>query len=237
MLYQIKNGTVSVGAKTILSHVDFEIKGNEKIAIVGKNGVGKTTLLRLIAGELSLDLDDKRMEPGIWKSRALTIGMLRQSPEQDLKKTVEELLLESCQTDDLYSKERYLYEMEYDRLFTGFGFQKEEKHKKFEEFSGGEQTKIALIRLFLMKPDILLLDEPTNHLDIQTTEWLEDYIREYEHAIVFVSHDRFFLDQVTDVVYELQNQSLKRYPGNYTNYRQQKQKDIAAAKKAYENQK
>ena len=237
MLYQIKNGTVSVGAKTILSHVDFEIKGNEKIAIVGKNGVGKTTLLRLIAGELSLDLDDKRMEPGIWKSRALTIGMLRQSPEQDLKKTVEELLLESCQTDDLYSKERYLYEMEYDRLFTGFGFKKEEKHKKFEEFSGGEQTKIALIRLFLMKPDILLLDEPTNHLDIQTTEWLEDYIREYEHAIVFVSHDRFFLDQVTDVVYELQNQSLKRYPGNYTNYRQQKQKDVAAAKKAYENQK
>ena len=237
MLYQIKNGTVSVGAKTILSHVDFEIKGNEKIAIVGKNGVGKTTLLRLIAGELSLDLDDKRMEPGIWKSRALTIGMLRQSPEQDLKKTVEELLLESCQTDDLYSKERYLYEMEYDRLFTGFGFKKEEKHKKFEEFSGGEQTKIALIRLFLMKPDILLLDEPTNHLDIQTTEWLEDYIREYEHAIVFVSHDRFFLDQVTDVVYELQNQSLKRYPGNYTNYRQQKQKDVVAAKKAYENQK
>ena len=236
MLYQIKNGTVSVGAKTILSHVNFEIKGNEKIAVVGKNGVGKTTLLKLIAGELSLDQDDKRQEPGIWKSRVLTVGMLRQSAEQDFDKTVEELLLESCPTDDLYSKERYLYEMEYDRLFTGFGFQKEEKHKKFEEFSGGEQTKIALIRLFLMKPDILLLDEPTNHLDIQTTEWLEEYIREYEHAIVFVSHDRFFLDQVTDVVYELEDRSLRRYPGNYTQYREQKQKDIAAAKKAYERQ-
>ena len=236
MLYQIKNGTVSVGAKTILSHVNFEIKGNEKIAVVGKNGAGKTTLLKLIAGELSLDQDDKRQEPGIWKSRVLTVGMLRQSAEQDFDKTVEELLLESCPTDDLYSKERYLYEMEYDRLFTGFGFQKEEKHKKFEEFSGGEQTKIALIRLFLMKPDILLLDEPTNHLDIQTTEWLEEYIREYEHAIVFVSHDRFFLDQVTDVVYELEDRSLRRYPGNYTQYREQKQKDIAAAKKAYERQ-
>ena len=236
MLYQIKNGTVSVGAKTILSHVNFEIKGNEKIAVVGKNGVGKTTLLKLIAGELSLDQDDKRQEPGIWKSRVLTVGMLRQSAEQDFQKTVEELLLESCPEDDLYSKERYLYEMEYDRLFTGFGFQKEEKHKKFEEFSGGEQTKIALIRLFLMKPDILLLDEPTNHLDIQTTEWLEEYIREYEHAIVFVSHDRFFLDQVTDVVYELEDRSLRRYPGNYTQYREQKQKDIAAAKKAYERQ-
>ena len=236
MLYQIKNGTVSVGAKTILSHVNFEIKGNEKIAVVGKNGAGKTTLLKLIAGELSLDQDDKRQEPGIWKSRVLTVGMLRQSAEQDFQKTVEELLLESCPEDDLYSKERYLYEMEYDRLFTGFGFQKEEKHKKFEEFSGGEQTKIALIRLFLIKPDILLLDEPTNHLDIQTTEWLEEYIREYEHAIVFVSHDRFFLDQVTDVVYELEDRSLKRYPGNYTQYRDQKQKDIAAAKKAYERQ-
>ena len=236
MLYQIKNGTVSVGAKTILSHVNFEIKGNEKIAVVGKNGVGKTTLLKLIAGELSLDRDDKRQEPGIWKSRVLTVGILRQSAEQDFQKTVEELLLESCPTDDLYSKERYLYEMEYDRLFTGFGFLKEEKHKKFEEFSGGEQTKIALIRLFLMKPDILLLDEPTNHLDIQTTEWLEEYIREYEHAIVFVSHDRFFLDQVTDVVYELEDRSLRRYPGNYTQYREQKQKDIAAAKKAYERQ-
>lgn len=236
MLYQIKNGTVSVGAKTILSHVNFEIKGNEKIAVVGKNGVGKTTLLKLIAGELSLDRDDKRQEPGIWKSRVLTVGMLRQSAEQNFQKTVEELLLESCPTDDLYSKERYLYEMEYDRLFTGFGFLKEEKHKKFEEFSGGEQTKIALIRLFLMKPDILLLDEPTNHLDIQTTEWLEEYIREYEHAIVFVSHDRFFLDQVTDVVYELEDRSLRRYPGNYTQYREQKQKDIAAAKKAYERQ-
>ena len=236
MIYQIKNGTVSVGAKTILSHVNFEIKGNEKIAVVGKNGAGKTTLLKLIAGELSLDQDDKRQEPGIWKSRVLTVGMLRQSAEQDFQKTVEELLLESCPEDDLYSKERYLYEMEYDRLFTGFGFQKEEKHKKFEEFSGGEQTKIALLRLFLMKPDILLLDEPTNHLDIQTTEWLEEYIREYEHAIVFVSHDRFFLDQVTDVVYELEDRSLKRYPGNYTQYRDQKQKDIAAAKKAYERQ-
>ena len=236
MLYQIKNGTVSVGAKTILSHVDFEIKGKEKIAVVGKNGVGKTTLLRLIAGELTLDRDDKRMEPGIWKSRTLTVGMLRQSGEQDFDRTVEELLLESCAMEDLYSKERYRYEMEYDRLFTGFGFQKEEKHKKLKEFSGGEQTKIALIRLFLMKPDILLLDEPTNHLDIQTTEWLEKYIGEYEHAIVLVSHDRFFLDQVTDVVYELKDQSLKRYPGNYTRYREQKQKETAAAKKAYERQ-
>ena len=126
--------------------------------------------------------------------------------------------------------------MEYDRLFTGFGFDKSEKSRRLSSFSGGEQTKISLIRLLLLKPDILLLDEPTNHLDIQTIEWLEGYLREYEHAVVLVSHDRFFLDQVVDVVYELQNGKLKRYPGNYTHYREQKQKDIAATKKAYERQ-
>lgn len=236
MLYQITNGTISVGDRQILSHIDFEIKGKEKIAVVGRNGAGKTTLLRLIAGEVDLDRDDKRMQPGIRTSRKLTIGMLRQASTLDLDKTVEEILLESCPAGDRFSKERYFYEMEYDRLFTGFGLDKKEKQRKLSSFSGGEQTKISLIRLLLAKPDILLLDEPTNHLDIPTVEWLEQYMRTYEKAVVFVSHDRFFLDQVVDVVYELQNGKLKRYPGNYTNYRQQKLKDLAIAKKAYESQ-
>lgn len=236
MLYQITNGTVSVGERQILSHIDFEIKGKEKIAVVGRNGAGKTTLLRLIAGEIDLDRDDKRMQPGIVASRKLTVAMLRQAYNLDLDKTVEEILLESCPAGDRFSKERYFYEMEYDRLFTGFGFEKKEKQRKLSSFSGGEQTKISLIRLLLAKPDILLLDEPTNHLDIPTVEWLEQYMKSYEKAVVFVSHDRFFLDQVVDVVYELQNGKLKRYPGNYTNYRQQKQKDSAIARKAYESQ-
>lgn len=236
MLYQITNGTISVGDRQILSHIDFEIKGKEKIAVVGRNGAGKTTLLRLIAGEVDLDRDDKRMQPGIRASRKLTIGMLRQASTLDLDKTVEEILLESCPAGDRFSKDRYFYEMEYDRLFTGFGLDKKEKQRKLSSFSGGEQTKISLIRLLLAKPDILLLDEPTNHLDIPTVEWLEQYMRTYEKAVVFVSHDRFFLDQVVDVVYELQNGKLKRYPGNYTNYRQQKLKDLAIAKKAYESQ-
>lgn len=236
MLYQITNGTISVGDRQILSHIDFEIKGKEKIAVVGRNGAGKTTLLRLIAGEVDLERDDKRMQPGIQTSRKLTIGMLRQASTLDLDKTVEEILLESCPASDRFSKDRYFYEMEYDRLFTGFGLDKKEKQRKLSSFSGGEQTKISLIRLLLAKPDILLLDEPTNHLDIPTVEWLEQYMRTYEKAVVFVSHDRFFLDQVVDVVYELQNGKLKRYPGNYTNYRQQKLKDLAIAKKAYESQ-
>lgn len=236
MLYQILNGTVSVGGNTILDRIDFEIREKEKIAIVGANGTGKTTLLRLISGELELDRDDKRNTPGVKTSRNVTIGMLRQSNTADASKTIEEILLEGCPERDSFSKERFAYEMEYDRLFTGFGFEKSDKKKLFREFSGGEQTKIGLIRLLLEKPDILLLDEPTNHLDIETVEWLEDYMKIYPNAVVFVSHDRFFLDQVVTAVYELDRKKLRRYPGNYTQYRQQKAKDIKQQTKAYERQ-
>lgn len=236
MLYQIMNGTVSVGGQTILSHISFEVKGKEKIAIVGANGAGKTTLLRLIAGELETDRDDKNQDPAVRMSRNLTIGMLRQSNHLDGEKTVEDLLLESCPVADLYSRERFLYEMEYDRIFTGMGFALEDKRKRLKDFSGGEQTKISLIRLLLQKPDLLLLDEPTNHLDIQTVEWLEGYLKEYENAVVFVSHDRFFLDQVVEVVYELENQTLTRYAGNYTQYREQKRKNYELQLKKYQAQ-
>ena len=236
MLYQILNGTVSVGGNTILDHIDFEIREKEKIAIVGANGTGKTTLLRLISGELELDRDDKRNTPGVKTSRNVTVGMLRQSNTADASKTIEEILLEGCPERDSFSKERFAYEMEYDRLFTGFGFEKSDKKKLFREFSGGEQTKIGLIRLLLEKPDILLLDEPTNHLDIETVEWLEDYMKIYPNAVVFVSHDRFFLDQVATAVYELDRRKLRRYAGNYTQYRQQKAKDIKQQTKAYERQ-
>ena len=236
MLYQILNGTVSVGGNTILDHIDFEIREKEKIAIVGANGTGKTTLLRLISGELELDRDVKRNTPGVKTSRNVTVGMLRQSNTADASKTIEEILLEGCPERDSFSKERFAYEMEYDRLFTGFGFEKSDKKKLFREFSGGEQTKIGLIRLLLEKPDILLLDEPTNHLDIETVEWLEDYMKIYPNAVVFVSHDRFFLDQVVTAVYELDRRKLRRYAGNYTQYRQQKAKDIKQQTKAYERQ-
>ena len=250
MLYQIKDGTVSVGGQTILSHVDFYIKEKEKIAVVGKDGAGKTTLLRLLAGELQLDRDDRRgmssgahgketackNSLGIVTSRNITIGMLRQVDSSNQDKTIEEILLESCPDRDTYSKERFDYEMEYDRLFTGFGFEKEEKSRTLGSFSGGEQTKISLIKLLLEKPDLLLLDEPTNHLDMKTVEWLEDYLINYPKAVVIVSHDRAFLDAVATGVYELENGSLHRYAGNYTQYRQQKLKNLQIQRKAYERQ-
>lgn len=250
MLYQIKDGTVSAGGQTILSHVDFYIKEKEKIAVVGKNGAGKTTLLRLLAGEMQLDRDDHRgmssrahgketackNSLGIVTSRNITIGMLRQVDSSNQDKTIEEILLESCPDRDTYSKERFDYEMEYDRLFTGFGFEKSDKTRLFRSFSGGEQTKISLIKLLLKKPDLLLLDEPTNHLDMKTVEWLEDYLINYPKAVVIVSHDRAFLDAVATGVYELENGSLHRYAGNYTQYRQQKLKNLQIQRKAYERQ-
>lgn len=236
MLYQIKDGTVSAGGALILSHIDFEIRGNEKIAVVGSNGAGKTTLLRLIAGELDLDRDDKRSGPGIASARKLMVGYLKQQAFTEKDRTVEEELLKSCPYVDTYSMERFAYEREYDILFTGFGFSKEDKKRKLSVFSGGEQTKIALIGLLLQKPDVLLLDEPTNHLDVQTIEWLEQYMQQYEKSVVMVSHDRFFLDQTVTVVYELSGKKLTRYPGNYTHYREEKKKAIRLRTKAYERQ-
>lgn len=262
MLYQIKDGTVSAGGQTILSHIDFYIKEKEKLAVVGKNGAGKTTLLRLLAGELTLDRDDRRgnggqrsenkaktagennkgrknnsrNSAGITTSRNITIGMLRQADKSDQDKTIEEILLESCPDKDTFSKERFDYEMEYDRLFTGFGFEKEQKSRTLGSFSGGEQTKISLIKLLLEKPDLLLLDEPTNHLDMKTVEWLEDYLISYPKAVIIVSHDRAFLDAVATGVYELENGALHRYAGNYTQYRQQKLKNLQIQRKAYERQ-
>lgn len=237
MLYQITDGTVSVGGHVILSHVDFEIKGNEKIALVGRNGAGKTTLLKLIAGELSLDRDDRRQGAGVTPSRRLTVGMLKQQAFSDREQTVEKILLAACPFRDTFARERFEYEQEYDRIFTGFGFARADKQKKIGDFSGGEQTKIALIRLLLEKPDILLLDEPTNHLDIATIQWLEQYLKWYEHAVVLVSHDRFFLDQVAEAVVEVSDGKLTRYAGNYSEYRTEKRKRIERQQKAWERRK
>jgi len=213
MLYQIMDGTVSLGGTLVLSHIDFEIKGNEKIAITGINGAGKTTLLRLIAGKLELDRDDKRQGAGVFYSRKLTIGMLGQKALEDLSRTVEEELLEVW--NDEYETERFVYETEYDKLFTGFGFKREEKKKKLSEFSGGEQTKIALIRLLLEKPDILLLDEPTNHLDLNAIEWLEEFLINFDNTVIVVSHDRYFLNKVCTHIADIDYGKIQLYAGNY----------------------
>ena len=236
MRYQIENGTVSLGGKTILDHIDFSVKGREKVALVGRNGAGKTTLLRLISGELSLDRDDKNFGKGIKTDRELSIGFLHQQSFQDVEKTVEQEIISLINEEDIFSRERYYFEKEYDRIFTGFGFQKEDKKKKIKQFSGGEQTKLALIKLLLSKPDILLLDEPTNHLDIASVEWLEEYLASYEKVVIMVSHDRFFVDRTTEIIYELADGKLTRYVGNYTEYKRQKEKQREVQQKKYDAQ-
>lgn len=222
MLYRINNATVSLGGEEILSHIDFEIHGTEKIAITGRNGVGKTTLLKFIAGELDADRDDRRVGTAVSFAHSVTIAMQSQTNDAYADISVRDLCVGGS-------------EWEFERIFTGMGFAKEDAARKISSFSGGEQTKIALIRLLMLQPDILLLDEPTNHLDMRAVEWLEEYLRNYRKAVVFVSHDRFFMDRVADVVYELSDKKLTRYAGNYTAYRSQRRRLIEQQEKAWES--
>lgn len=253
MLYQIVNGAVEFGAEVILSEVNFEIRNTEKIAVVGRNGCGKTTLLKLIAGEVDLAKRDSDEDIFIAKSGNPTIGYLKQMAFEDSSITMEEEvskafaeiigmgdrlneLLNKMEADpseanikaytNLQDRYEYLggytYQKEFDIVLKKFGFTKEDRTKKLSEFSGGQQTKIAFARMLLSKPDILLLDEPTNHLDMETVRWLEGYLKDYNRAVVVVSHDRYFLDKLSDVVYEIEYGTTNRYVGNYTDFVRQK---------------
>lgn len=237
MLLQINNGTLMAGGEIVLQNFHFEIKGQEKIAVIGSNGTGKTTLLKLLAGELYLARDDKRQESGIYTARNISIGILHQNPYMhSLDITLEEEIMQICPVRDTWEKERFEFEMEYDRYLTQFGFSKEDKKKKLNQFSGGEKTKLALIKLLLQKPDLMLLDEPTNHLDEEMIIWLEDYIKNYKKAVVMVSHDRFFLDQTAMRIYEICDKKMVSYVGNYSAYRREKQKNYEIQLKKYRNQ-
>ena len=260
MLYQISNGAVAFGDDVILHSIDFEIRNTEKIAIVGRNGCGKTTLLKLISGEVEMEKLDSDESAFIAKAGNPEIGYLKQIAFDDPDVTLEqevrkcfvkmderkaELARAAAELEHDYSDEKvarytameeafkddggYYYEKEYEVMIRKFGFSDDEHKKPIRDFSGGQQTKIAFIKLLLSKPDILLLDEPTNHLDVTTIEWLEGYLKSYPKAVVVVSHDRMFLDNVVDVVYEIEYGTARRYPCNYTNF-------IARKKENYDKQ-
>lgn len=264
MLLEIRDGSVRQGGNTILRNISFEIRGNEKAAVVGRNGAGKTTLLEVLAGRRELEPNEKNPDAGLFRSRNFTVGMLRQQDALDPEKTVAQMMEESIpglpRTDDaadaaaaanhnarasaadrndaaaLYSKERFDYEAAFNSFLTRFGFSKEDKTRRLGSFSGGEQVKLAMIRLLLMRPEVLILDEPTNHLDIASTEWLEGYIRAYPGAVIMVSHDRYFLDRTANVVWEISHGHITRYSGNYSAYRAQKNAVYARRLAAWERQ-
>ena len=265
MLYQIKNGAYEIGVNRILDRIDFEIRDSEKIAIVGRNGCGKTTLLKIILGELEIDKNGEDTQ--IIKSGKLSVGCLSQGAFSSLDKTVDEeikevfadILAKKKRMDEILEKmqsstdirlidefnrlqaefeaqDGYFYEKEYNLLLSKFGFDSSDKARPLSSFSGGQLTKLAFVKLLLERPDVLLLDEPTNHLDIETLEWLEEYLKSYKKAVVVVSHDRMFIDKIADIVYEIEHGVTKRYVGNYSSFVKQKEENYERELKAYERQ-
>ena len=264
MQLKIQNGVVELSGEPILRSVNIEINDASRLAVVGRNGCGKTTLLKLIAGEYTLvkpDSDHKSFYAVSGKPKIGTLSQMAFADNNatlleeirsayreilDLKAEVDEALeeMETEQNED--NIKRYTALLDRFRLMDGFSFEKEyegalkrfgftaiDKEKRLCEFSGGQRTKIAFLKLLLSKPDILLLDEPTNHLDMEAVEWLEEYLRNYKKAFVVVSHDRMFLDRVVNTVYEIEYGKTEKYVGNYTAYVQEKEKRRAEREKAY----
>lgn len=253
MRIEIINGSVEYDGNTVLSEINFSVSDKEKIALVGRNGSGKTSILKCISGEVPLvsGTGDEKFSFSI--SGAPKIGYLQQVSLNDELTLRQEILsaykdvvgLEnklqilldkmsenpSDENVGAYSRamERfeniggYLYKKEYLTAVSKFGFSAEDLDKKLSCFSGGQRTKIALMKLLLEKPDVLLLDEPTNHLDIAAVEWLEGYLKNYKNSVVIVSHDRMFLDRIVVIVYEIEYGVTTRYKGNYTAFLAQKQ--------------
>lgn len=267
MRYQIRHAIVEYGANKILDDINFEIRDREKIAIVGRNGCGKTTLLKLIAGDLHMSNPDSDENCGITMAGKQEIGFLRQisfpdgeiTVRDEIRKVFSEIF--ACEArmkeieeqlqaaddrallseyDNLQKKmealDGYHWQRNMEIMFQQFGFALEDLQRPIGSFSGGQQTKIAFIKLLLSHPDILLLDEPTNHLDLPTIEWLEGYLRKYDKAVVIVSHDRLFLDRIIDVTYEIEYHHITRYTGNYSAFMRQKEENLIKQETDYEEQ-
>ena len=267
MNYRIIDGSVSYGAETILEEINFEINEKDKIAVVGRNGAGKSTFLKALIDNSMLEEGVGENKFSVIKEGSPRIGYLKQIEFEDdnilmkdeilkvykniinLEKNIENLsnkminnfsekiIKEYTESLDKYQfLGGYTYKKEIDTALRKFGFSIEDEKKKISEFSGGQRTKIAFLKLLLSKPDILLLDEPTNHLDITAIEWLEKYLKNYAKAIVVVSHDRMFLDKIVNKVYEIEYGEMTLYKGNYEDFERQKRLNYEKQLKDYEYQ-
>lgn len=256
------------GTDVILSGISFSVNDGDKVALIGANGVGKSTLFKILTGEISHDEGDFFIE------RNKTLGYLSQNLslegvnsiyeevltvfkeltdmratlrsledkmaepyEESNKKWHDELILEYTTLQDLYILRggmTYIGEMQ--RVMTGLGLTSDTWEKKISYLSGGEKTRVALSKLLLRKPDILLLDEPTNHLDLSAVEWLEEFLKGYKGTLLVISHDRFFLDNVTNRTFLLLKGEMLCYNAPYTKYLELYKKDYEVRLKAYELQ-
>ena len=266
MQLKIHNGAVDLSGMPILTNVNIEINTNSKIAVVGRNGCGKTTLLKAISGKIPL-VKNENKDSFFALSGKVYIGMLDQmtfedesvsmldeirsayKPILDMKLRLDTLLkqMEADQSEELIKEYTTLleiftneggfyFEKEYEAAIKKFGFTDEDKQRSVGCFSGGQRTKLAFLKLLLSKPDLLLLDEPTNHLDIEAVTWLEDYLSSYKKAVVIVSHDREFLDKTVNEVYEIEHGKTERYVGNYSEFTRLKKLRREQQSKEYEAQ-
>lgn len=262
MKLMIENGAVELNGEMILSSINFEIHDSQHTAIVGRNGSGKTTLVKAIIDNsmLSEGIDDVPLK--IEKSKNLKIGYLEQikldeelTLYQEISKSFDNLIKMEKEIEELstrldndnnilkYSEllDRfnilggYTYKSEIESMIRSFGFNNE-KDKVLKNFSGGEKMKISFMKLLLSDNDLLILDEPTNHLDMNTIEWLENYLKNYKKAFIVISHDRMFLDNTVNVIYDIEYGETKVYKGNYSKYVEVKQQNYLKQLKDYESQ-
>ncbi len=267
MKLSIRNASVTLDGNTILESVNFDICDHEHVAIVGRNGTGKTTFLKALIDQDLFEegIDEEKFS--INKIGNFSVGYLSQVDFEDENRTLLEELLKPYQylldmekklnklvikmekdnseklikeyTDlehNFKMNNGYGYKKEYEVMINKFGFSESDKNKCIKDFSGGERTKIAFMRLLLQHPDLLLLDEPTNHLDIKTIVWLEDYLKAYEGALILVSHDRMFLNNIVTKIYEIEYGKMIEYSGNYDYYEKEKEVRYNKLLKDYEFQ-
>lgn len=266
MQVKINNASFGYNGENLLEDFSFEVNNGDKIAIIGKNGSGKTTLLKILLGEIELHQPDnappvfiKTDKPTISALNQMTFEnenitlydevLSSYKKITDLEQKLKSIQLQLENSDDHKLVEKfsrlndeyeilggYTYKSEMASILSSFGFSESDKLKKLSEFSGGQKTKIAFIKLILSKPDLLVLDEPTNHLDIKAINWLEEYISNYKKAVVIVSHDRAFLDNTVNIVYEIEHKKLTKYIGNYSKFLKTKQEKYESDLKHYEAQ-
>src|SRR5215467_6287272 len=254
------------GQKLLFENVDWLITARDHIGLVGANGSGKTTLLKVLGRVETLDYGSVSMAKSISASYLPQDGLIlsgntvfaectsvfadlksMESEMEQITARIPELDHASAEYDQLAeryqrldhefrARDGYAIEAQVGTVLTGLGFRKEDWSRHTEEFSGGWQMRIALAKLLLQKPNLLLLDEPTNHLDLEARNWLEEYLREYPHAFVLISHDRYFLDVTVNKIAEIWNKRIQFYPGNYEKFLAQKTQRLEQLEAAYRNQ-